>query len=92
MIPAENLNSGVVDDSTPHTIQTKILEPEMIALQRCLKVCQKVFLSGLNSNILQDTVIKTGQVYSFYADTRKLCVNSLTSYIMIFFDLKSSEE
>jgi hypothetical protein len=62
----------------------KILEPEMIALQRCLKACLKVFLSSLNSGALQDTIIKTGQVYSFYADTGRLYVDSLTSRRGIF--------
>ena len=39
-----NLNLGVVDDNAKATFPTattqmKILEPEMIALQRCLKAC-----------------------------------------------------
>jgi hypothetical protein len=64
----------------------KILEPEIIALQHCLKAClKKVFLSSLNLKALQDTVIKTGQVYSFYADTGRLCVDSLTLHFVAFF-------
>ena len=46
---------------------------------------KKVFLSSLDLKALQDTVIKTGQVYSFYADTGRLCVNSLTSHVVEFF-------
>ena len=80
-----NLNLDVVDDNDkamlPTTAQIKILEPEMIALQRCLKACycQKSY-QALYSTALQDTIIKTGQVYSFYADTHRLYVNSFPSH------------
>ena len=33
------VNLGALDDNAPPTTQMKILEPEMIALQRCLKAC-----------------------------------------------------
>ncbi|KAF8807634.1 hypothetical protein BYT27DRAFT_7189712 [Phlegmacium glaucopus] len=60
MLPeAPNVNLDDNAKASPNQTaptQIKILEPETIALQRCLK----------------DIVIKTGQMYSFYADTRRL--------------------
>lgn len=52
-----------------------ILEAEMNALSGCLKVNQtshNAIELLRNSLLLQNAVVRTGQVYGFYADTRRL--------------------
>lgn len=49
-----------------------ILEAEINALGGCLRVSYSSSIGELWLHQLQNAVMKTGQVYGFYADTRKV--------------------
>jgi len=59
--------------TSPRPVPDKILQPELAALAQCLKVSNRhITLIHNHSYTMQDVVIRTGQIYSFYADVRRL--------------------
>jgi len=50
-----------------------LLEQEIESLRRCLQVCFLYFSSPAKADSRQqNAMLKTGQVYAFYADTHRL--------------------
>ena len=59
--------------TSPRHLPDKVLQPEFDALAQCLKVSNRHIIN-LQPQLYhsQDVVIRTGQIYSFYADVRRL--------------------